>query len=165
MADPITFTSIVNAIINLTQVLSKLQQTVAQSFINLAANNIFTGTNSFTSTTSFSNTATFSGRVVAQSGMRFAVRVVSAAGAVTVTTADYIVVVNKTVGAATTVNLPATPGSADVYIIKDGKGDAGANNITITPAAGNIDGAGTSVISTNFGATRLAYNGVQWNLI
>lgn len=93
------------------------------------------------------------------------VRVVTAAGAVTVTTSDYVVVVNKTVGAATTVNLPASPATGDTYVIKDGKGDAGANNITLTPAAGNIDGAGTKVMATNYQSISLVYNGTEWNVV
>lgn len=92
-------------------------------------------------------------------------RVVTAAGAVTVARTDYIIVVNKTVGAATTVNLPAAPVVGEMFIIKDGRGDAGANNITITPAAGNIDGAGTLVINTNFGLGRVVFNGVQYNSV
>lgn len=93
-----------------------------------------------------------------------AVRVVTAAGAVTVALTDYIVVVNKTIGAATVVNLPA--GTANQhYVIKDGKGDAGANNITITPAAGTIDGAATLVLVANYASAELVYNGTQWNVI
>lgn len=94
------------------------------------------------------------------------VRVVTAAGAVTVSaTTDNIVIVNKTTGAATTVNLPASPTTGLTYTIKDGKGDAATNNITITPAAGTIDGAATSVISTNYGSRDIVYNGTQWNVI
>jgi hypothetical protein len=92
------------------------------------------------------------------------VRVVTAAGAVTVAATDETIVVNKTVGAATVVNLPAGV-LGRRYTIKDGKGDAAANNITITPAAGNIDGAATSVINTNYGRATVAYNGTQWNLV
>lgn len=43
----LSFATIVNALSNLTQVLSRLQQTVANSFVSLAANNVFTGTNTF----------------------------------------------------------------------------------------------------------------------
>lgn len=91
-------------------------------------------------------------------------RIVTAAGAITVTTADYLVIVNKSVGAASAVALPAGV-SGQVFVIKDGKGDAGANNITITPAAGTIDGGATLVISSNYGKTTLIYNGVQWNVL
>lgn len=80
-------------------------------------------------------------------------------------TTDYVVVVNKTAGAATTVNLPSSPTTGQHYYIKDGKGDAATNNITVTPAAGNIDGAGTLVMNVNYMAIELTYNGTQWNVI
>lgn len=92
-------------------------------------------------------------------------RVVIAAGAVTVTNDDYIVALNKTAGAATVVNLMATPATGTQIIVKDAKGDANANNITITPAAGNIDGAGTYVINTNYGSAWISYNGAEWSML
>ena len=92
-------------------------------------------------------------------------RVVTAAGAVTVVTADNIIVINKTVGEATAVNLPPAPNTWDTVTIKDGKGDAATNNITITPNAGNIDGSATFVIGINYGSAKLTYNGTEWNVI
>lgn len=91
-------------------------------------------------------------------------RVVTAAGAITITTADYLVIANKTVGAATIVNLPATPETGRVYRIKDGKGDAQTNNITITPNSGTIDGATTQIINANYGTVDVIYNGTEWNI-
>jgi hypothetical protein len=76
---------------------------------------------------------------------------------------DYIIVIDKITGSATAVNLPATPNTGQVLIIKDGKGDAATNNITITPAAGTIDGATSVVLSTAYAVSRLVYNGTQWN--
>lgn len=92
------------------------------------------------------------------------IRIVTAAGAITVTLADKRIVVKKTSGAATTVNLPASPDAGDVYIIIDGKGDAATNNITVVPAAGTINGAANNVISTNYGKATYVYNGTEWNL-
>jgi hypothetical protein len=92
-------------------------------------------------------------------------RVVTAAGAVTVATTDYCVVVNKSAGAATAVNLPASPATGLTYIIKDGKRDAATNNITITPAAGNIEGAATYVINTNGGSAMIVYSGTEWLVV
>lgn len=92
------------------------------------------------------------------------VRVVTAAGAITITTADWAVVVNKTVGAASAVALPAGAAGRE-FVIKDGKGDAASNNITITPAAGTIDGAATLVISANYGSATLLYTGTEWAAI
>lgn len=105
------------------------------------------------------------GRLTTQSGRNVKVRVVTAAGAVTVATSDDVVVVNKSSGAATTVNLPASPATGDTYTIKDGKGDAVTNNITLTPAAGNIDGAATFVMNLNYQSIDVIYNGTQWNII
>lgn len=112
-----------------------------------------------------SDNLTLPGRLIAQSGQNVKVRVVTAAGAVTVATSDFVIVVNKASGAATTVNLPASPAAGDVYRLKDGKGDAATNNITLTPAAGNIDGAGTYVMNVNYQASTVVYNGTQWNLV
>lgn len=92
-------------------------------------------------------------------------RVVVAAGAVTIAITDFIVIVNKTVGAATAANLPASPTTGARFKIKDGKGDAAANNITVTPAAGTIDGAATYVMATNYQAAELVYNGTEWNVL
>lgn len=91
-------------------------------------------------------------------------RVVTAAGAVTVATTDYIVVVNKTVGAATTLNLPACTANLQ-FVIKDGKGDAYANPIAITPAAGTIDGASSYSLNVGYGAVGVVCNGTQWNVL
>lgn len=97
------------------------------------------------------------------SGQIVKTRVVTAAGAVTVAVTDLIIIVNKTVGAATTVNLPASPVTGTRFTVKDGKGDAAANNITVTPAAGTIDGAATNVINANYGVRGYLYNGTEWN--
>lgn len=97
-------------------------------------------------------------------GRAVATRSVTAAGAVTVSaTTDYYVGINKTVGAATVVNLPAGV-TGMTFVIKDEKGDAAANNITITPAAGNIDNAGTKIMNVNLQSVTLFYNGTQWTV-
>lgn len=97
------------------------------------------------------------------SGAKLAVRTVTAAGAVTVATTDIAVCINKTVSAATAANLFATPATGSFIIIKDCKGDGATNNITVTPAAGNIDGAGTFVINSNYGVWRGVYTGAAWS--
>jgi hypothetical protein len=117
------------------------------------ANNTSSGNNTHSGAETFTGT------------LRVATRVITAAGAVTVSgTADYFICVNKTVGAATTVNLPPTPATGLTYMIKDCKGDAATNAITVTPAAGNIDGSGTYVLSNNYGSVALTYNGTSWSL-
>lgn len=112
-----------------------------------------------------SASSTFANILKTSSGRIQNVRVVTAAGAVTVATTDDVIVVNKGTGAATAANLPATPATGTRFTIKDGKGDAGTNNITITPAAGNIDGAGTYVMNINYQSVTVVYNGTQWNII
>lgn len=84
-----------------------------------------------------------------------------AAGGYVITNED-VLIVNKTSGAATAVTLPATPATGQVVTVKDGKGDAATNAITISPAAGTIDGAATVVLSTNYGSVTLVYNGTEW---
>jgi hypothetical protein len=52
--------------------------------------------------------------------------------------------------------------------VKDGKGDAGVNNITVSPdgaTATTIDGAATQVISTNYGVCEVIYSGVEWSVV
>ena len=109
---------------------------------------------------------TINGPLSANAGFFPTLRTVTLTGFVTATAADYTIVINKTVGAATVVNLPAAPVLNQFYWIKDGKGDAGVNNITVTPLGGFlIDGAATSVISTNYGAKAIQWNGTQWNVV
>lgn len=64
-----------------------------------------------------------------------------------------------------TVTLPAGV-TGQVFYLKDGLGLAApATPITITPAAGTIDGAATAVINTPYGALTLAYSGVEWKIL
>ena len=89
----------------------------------------------------------------------------TSSGAYVVGNTETLIVINKSVAATTTVTLQASPTTGRVLIVKDGKGDAGANNITIDGNGKTIDGAGTKVINTNYDVRRLAYNGTEWNLI
>lgn len=82
-----------------------------------------------------------------------------------VLSSDSVVIVNKGTGAATQVNFPASPKTGRYLIVKDGKGDAGANNITVSGNGKNIDGSSTNVISTNSQARHYVYNGTQWNVV
>jgi len=58
---------------------------------------------------------------------------ITAAGPATVANNSSVVRVNQTVGAPITLNLPAAASKSCPVLIADWKGDAGTNNITITP--------------------------------
>lgn len=77
---------------------------------------------------------------------------------------DNVILVD-TSSAANTINLMTGPKAGQSYRIKDRNGNATTNNITITPATGNIDGASNYVISLNYGSVDLVYNGTQWNIL
>lgn len=92
-------------------------------------------------------------------------RTVTAAGAITVTAADYYIIINKTVPEATTVNLPASPLTGVPYVIKDGSGNASVYNDTIVPGSGLIDGAANFVLNTDYQAVALIYDGTNWGVV
>lgn len=83
---------------------------------------------------------------------------------VTCTVADDAIFVKLAAPGAVAVTLPATPTRGQRIVIKDGTGDAAANNITVSAAAGNIDGAATNVIATNYAARTYVYTGTQWSV-
>lgn len=93
------------------------------------------------------------------------VRVITAAGAITAVNTDVYICVNKTTGAASAVALFTSPTTGYVLTVLDCKGDASTNNITITPAAGLIDGSATFVINTAFGAWQAVYTGTIWKTV
>lgn len=94
-----------------------------------------------------------------------AVRVAAAAGNVAATSVDTFLLVKKTTGAATTVTLEASPATGRVITIKDGRGDAATNPITVVPASGTIDGAATMILSSAFAAVSLIFNGMEWSVL
>jgi hypothetical protein len=74
-------------------------------------------------------------------------------GSITVATTDGTVAVNKTVGAPTTVMLPAAAAKIGPVLITDLKGDAGTNNITIVPnGTEKIQGQSTYTIGSDGGS-------------
>jgi len=79
--------------------------------------------------------------------------VITTAGTVSVSATQPGVAIDKTVGAATTVQLPpAASRNGLPVIVKDMKGDANANNITVLPDAGDalgIDGNVQDVLTVN----------------
>lgn len=78
-------------------------------------------------------------------------RIHTAAGAVAVAANDAMISVEKTVGAATSVVFPLAATKTVPCVIKDGKGDADTNPISITFTGGETcDGLATVVIDTPF---------------
>ena len=66
---------------------------------------------------------------------------------------------------AVAVNLPAGVLGRE-FTIKDGLGLAApATPITITPAAGTIDGSATATINAPYGSLTFVYNGTQWLIL
>jgi hypothetical protein len=94
-----------------------------------------------------------------------AVNVVTASGSVTCGASDDVVIVNKGTGEATAVTLPASPAVGKQVVVKDGKGDASTNNITVSADSGTIDGASSQVIDGDYGARMFVYNGSEWNVL
>jgi hypothetical protein len=90
---------------------------------------------------------------------------VATATPVTVVDADDVISVEVTPAVAVAVNLPAGV-TGQVFNIKDGLGLAAvATPITITPAAGTIDGAANAVINVPYGSLQIVYSGTEWKII
>ena len=73
---------------------------------------------------------------------------------------------NPSASAAVFFQLPAASSVKPYYdyVVKDGKGDAGSNNITITSAGGTIDGTTNHIISSNYGTVFIFSDGSNWFL-
>lgn len=98
-----------------------------------------------------------------------AVTVHTGSGDVTVNAStDHIIIVNKSVSEVTSVNLPSgsSAGVGKLFVIKDGKGDAGSYAITIDGnSSETIDGNATHVINAAYESVTVVWNGTQWNII
>ena len=95
----------------------------------------------------YSGTSTWSGSLFVP------IRTITAAGPVAVSTAtDYLIIVNKTAPAPTTINYTCAPGFA--LLVKDGAGNDATNAITLQPSSGTIDGASSFVMNSS--TSRLA---------
>lgn len=80
--------------------------------------------------------------------------------------APYNVIIRKTIGSPTQINLPA-PNAATPWgrvNIKDGGGDAGTNNITVTPVSGDVDGQADFLININYQGQSFLDDGTTWNV-
>lgn len=90
---------------------------------------------------------------------------IAVATPVAVTSTDEVISVEVPGPVAVAVTLPAGV-LGQVFYVKDGLGLAApATPITITPAAGTIDGAATATIDAPYGALTLVYSGVEWKIL
>ena len=90
-------------------------------------------------------------------------KVVNSATSYVVLADDIIVNITDT-AAPRTVTLPA-PSTSNVgkfFLIKDTSGGAATNNITVSPASGNIDGAASHAIDTNLGFVSAYSDGTNY---
>lgn len=76
---------------------------------------------------------------------------------------DYVIAVDTSL--ARTINLISSPATGRAYRIKDVTGSGAANNITITPAAGTIDGAASFIMNTNYASADFVYTGTSWSVL
>jgi hypothetical protein len=114
--------------------------------------------NAFTGNNSHSGVETFTG------ALNVKTRVVSASTDTASATTDYFLCVAYTSTGAVTETLPSSPPTGLTLLIKDCGGAAATHNITITPAAGTIDGASTYVMSTNYGSVAVTFANGSWSL-
>lgn len=79
--------------------------------------------------------------------------------------ADYLVVVVHNSACISSAFLPANPTVRETHVIKDGKGDAASNNITVVGSPNTIDGASTFVMNSNYQAVQVTFTGLEWSVI
>jgi hypothetical protein len=110
----------------------------------------------------WSGNQTFNGVSTFGAAIRVPVRTAISATDTISATADYFICPLNTSVAATE-NLPAGATSM-TFLIKDCGGNAATHSITVTPLSGNIDGASTFVMSTNYQSVSVTYTGTQWSI-
>lgn len=134
--------------------------------ITVGGNTTFSGSFTFTGTVTGNTSVTFptSGTLAAlgnantwngaqtlQGGVLTSRRTITSGASDTVLATDYLIAWDKASGSASAESLFACASGIDgkVYVIKDEKGDAATNNITITPVSGTIEGASNAVLNSN----------------
>ena len=86
--------------------------------------------------------------------------VVTMTGTYVVLDSDYAILANST-GGAFTVTLPTPVGrTGRMFIVK--RINAGGNNVTVATAAGNVDGAATSVLAAQWTTITVISDGSNW---
>lgn len=95
-----------------------------------------------------------------------ATRVIVSNAQLPMISSDVFLLINKTVAGATNVVLK-TPAEGLICGVKDMKGDAGSNNITLDAGSGNlINGSQTLVMNANYGTTWLiGMSATQWGTL
>jgi hypothetical protein len=79
---------------------------------------------------------------------------------------DVILFVNTTIDGPTTIHLPSSPVLGQICVIKDAKGDAFTNHITIQPPVGvTIDGFNRFLLTQNYQSFMITWNGTEFNII
>jgi hypothetical protein len=73
-----------------------------------------------------------------------------------------VIWVNKTVASPTAIVLPSTPTQGMQISVKDRKGDASTNPITVNGNGKNIDGASTFLMNFNHQSATLYYGDTEW---
>jgi len=96
---------------------------------------------------------------------RSQIKVVTDTDSISLSSHDYIVIMNTYANTPSTISLPKGILGMEI-IIKDGKGDANTNSITInTIDSQTIDGSSSYSINTSYGSVKLYFNGSQWNVL
>jgi hypothetical protein len=81
---------------------------------------------------------------------------------VVMTQLDSVVLTKLAAPGAVAVTLPPTPYVGMVVEVIDATGDGGTNNITVTPAAGTVNGGANLVIASNYGRARFVRYATEW---
>ena len=78
---------------------------------------------------------------------------------------DFYIAANTSAGAVT-VQLPNAPATGTVLYIKDSKGNAATDNISVTTVGGvvTIDGQTTYKIVSNYGSIGVMFDGTSWEI-
>lgn len=92
--------------------------------------------------------------------------IVSSGSIVNLTSNSIRVIINKISGSPTYINLPSYPFFGQEVLVKDGKGDASINNISVYPPSGlTIDGFSYILLGANYQSFHFLFNGTNWNII
>lgn len=104
---------------------------------------------------------TVEGSLVSEGGRTLNTVVLTSNGPHTLLASNDVAIITPISPGASSVILPAASSGTigRRFIVKDGLGDAGTNNITIATVGGNIDGAITYTINTNYGKVTVVDGG------